>query len=147
MKRADLTAICKLERKIFPDPWPRSSFEALFGADGIGMIVAAHEGEVIGYACWEVCDRAAHLTNLAVAPEWRRKAVAKRLLQHILQVVAAEECRLVMLEVRPSSRDALSFYEESGFHKVYVKPDYYRRPTEDALVMIRQLQHGDRQDT
>ncbi|UCD63183.1 MAG: ribosomal protein S18-alanine N-acetyltransferase [Candidatus Zixiibacteriota bacterium] len=139
MTESDLRAVVKLERLIFPDPWSAAAFKEQLATDGWGAIVAEYEGRVIGYACYYVVLGESHLTNIAVRGDYRRKSVAKQLLENILQVVLGYNCEYIFLEVRPSNRGAVAFYERHGFDILYRRPNYYRKPVEDALVMGRYL--------
>jgi len=139
MVEADLAQVMDLEREIFPDPWPKSAFEEQFENSDWGSLVAESGGVITGYACFMVAGEEAHLTNIAVAKAFRRKSVAKRLLEPILEVVKEKGCEFILLEVRPSNTGAIAFYERSGFRELYKRPRYYRSPQEDALVMVRYL--------
>ena len=77
------------------------------------------------------------MTNLAVVLKHRRKSVARQLLEHIFRLVTEHRCEYLILEVRPSNTDAGAFYEKLGFTFLCRQPNYYRRPVEDALVMVR----------
>jgi ribosomal-protein-alanine N-acetyltransferase len=76
---------------------------------------------------------------MAVHPDFRRKSVAKRLLDRILQLALDQSCGQILLEVRPSNEAARRFYELAGFVELYRRPGYYHHPREDALVMILNL--------
>ena len=76
------------------------------------------------------------MTNLAVADSYRRKSVASRLLEYILDIARNKGCEHILLEVRPQNKDAIAFYENAGFKLLYCRPNYYRNPVEDALVMV-----------
>lgn len=136
---ADIDQVQALEKGIFPDPWPRAAFEEQLRGPQWGAIVAESDGRVIGYACYLIVTTESHLTNLAVDPAYRRKSVAKRLLARILEIVNESQCEMLLLEVRTSNHAAISFYERFGFELLYRRPNYYRRPVEDALVMVRHL--------
>jgi [ribosomal protein S18]-alanine N-acetyltransferase len=71
------------------------------------------------------------LLNLAVAPEWRRRGLARALLQDL----AGRHPGLLYLEVRESNESALRFYKSFGFEEVGRRPGYYRTPSEGAVVM------------
>lgn len=144
MVAGDLSTLLELERKIFPDPWPRSAFEDILTDDAWGGLVAECDGEVVGYASWLLIDVESHLTNIAVPPEYRRKSVAKTLLERILEVVQQRGAEYILLEVRASNAVAFAFYEAYGFTLLQRRPRYYRNPSEDALVMIR---HFDKEET
>ncbi|MBD3258944.1 ribosomal-protein-alanine N-acetyltransferase, partial [candidate division GN15 bacterium] len=93
----------------------------------------------IGYACYVFISDEAHLANIAVVPAYRRKSVAKQLLDRILQLAQEAGCRLILLEVRASNNAARRFYEKAGFTELYQRPRYYRHPVEDAVVMLLPL--------
>lgn len=139
MTESDLADVVRLERKIFPDPWPLSAFAELVSSENPGIIVGESNGDIVGYASYYVVENESHLTNIAVDPEHRRKSVAKRLLQNILRIVQERGCDRILLEVRPSNVGAIAFYEKHGFRLLYRKPSYYRRPIEDAQIMVRYL--------
>src|SRR5271157_2018125 len=64
------------------------------------------------------------LLNLAVAPECRRRGVARKLVESLL----VESSGVVYLEVRESNRVARRFYNRMGFQEVSSRPGYYRAP-------------------
>lgn len=136
---ADIPQVVKLEKTIFPDPWSPAAFEEQVTGDCWGGIVAESDGEIIGYACWYTVTGESHLTNIAVEPKYRRKSVAKQLLDDILQVVTDNNCEYMFLEVRPSNTEAIAFYKRYQFEVMCRRPDYYRQPVEDALVMGKYL--------
>lgn len=139
MTGADITRVMQIEKVIFPDPWSSEAFKEQMKGDGWNAIVAECDGGIIGYACYYIVAGEAHLTNIGVEPKYRRKSVAKQLLDNILQVVTESNCEYIFLEVRPSNHGAVAFYERFHFDVLYRRPDYYREPVEDALVMGRYL--------
>ncbi len=140
MTPEDIGAVYALELEIFPDAWPRAAFDEIFIEDAWGATVAEVDGEIVGYACHMIVAGEAHLANMAVAPAWRRKLVAKQLLDRILKFALDDACGIILLEVRPSNEAARRFYEKAGFLALYRRPGYYRHPVEDAVVMVRHLQ-------
>ena len=71
------------------------------------------------------------LLNLAVAPEFRRQGVARKLVKALL----AASPGVVYLEVRESNRAARKFYNCMGFQEVSSRSGYYQAPPEAAIVM------------
>jgi len=142
MRTADLKRVLSLERKIFSDSWPMLAFREHLSYRDAGGLVAQSDDGIIGYACYRFEYGDIHLTNLAVAPAYRRKSVAKQLLAHILDLAAQRDCDLIFLEVRASNRAARGFYEKAGFAVMDRNPGYYNDPVEDALIMSRRLMHN-----
>jgi [ribosomal protein S18]-alanine N-acetyltransferase len=139
MTNGDLDEVVRLEALIFPDAWPESSFKEMLADKDWGALVAETDGRIVGYACYLVVVDEAHVANIAVHPDYRRKSVAKRLLDRILGIARDESCVQIFLEVRPSNTAARTFYEHAGFVELYRRPGYYRQPREDALVMVMPL--------
>lgn len=71
------------------------------------------------------------ILNLAVAPEHRRRGVARSLVEAWLRGVKGD----VFLEVRASNEAAQKFYKSLGFQVVSVRSEYYSSPVETAIVM------------
>ena len=78
-----------------------------------------------------VAEGETELLNLAVATEFRRQGVARKLVESLL----AESPGMVYLEVRESNRGARTFYNYMGFQDVSSRSGYYQAPSEAAIVM------------
>jgi [ribosomal protein S18]-alanine N-acetyltransferase len=139
MTRSDIPAIVLIESRIFPDPWPSVAFEEELDNDSRGIIVAEAGGVIVGYAGYIIGPGEAHLTNIGVAPEFRGNAIAKNLLNSILEISRKGECDYIFLDVRPSNTAAINLYNQFGFFELYRRPKYYRMPPEDAVVMVKTL--------
>lgn len=133
----DLPAILSIERIAFSDPWTADAFRSMLGQDHVLTTVAERDGRLVGYSvAWAVGDEA-ELANLAVAPEHRGTGVAKRLLDHLLDDLDARGGATIYLEVRDSNAPAQGLYRSRGFTAAGRRKGYYRKPTEDAVVMRR----------
>jgi ribosomal-protein-alanine N-acetyltransferase len=75
------------------------------------------------------------LLNLAVAPAFRRRGLATRLVEWLLQPSETAAAISVFLEVRESNLGARAFYKHLGFQEVSVRPNYYAFSSESAIVM------------
>jgi ribosomal-protein-alanine N-acetyltransferase len=71
------------------------------------------------------------ILNLAVAPEFRRRQVARELLRAVLRDPRGD----IFLEVRESNVAARKFYESIGFEEIQIRKKYYHSPPETAIVM------------
>ena len=79
---------------------------------------------------------------MAVHPKRRREGIARALLGVVLTEARARDLRLIVLEVRPSNREAIGLYESLGFRVTGRRRGYYYDTGEDALVMEARL-HAD----
>jgi ribosomal-protein-alanine N-acetyltransferase len=138
----DAPRIAALERECFPDPWsPAGVKEALSLATGLGL-VAEVAGLVEGYILTRWVADTAEILNLAVTPDHRRAGIASALLGEALRELERRGVGDVFLEVRQSNRPAQALYRDWGFRVAGMRPAYYRRPVEDALVLRRALGEG-----
>lgn len=138
MRRADLAQVHALEEIIFPTPWSMNSYEFELERNPASeqwVIEADGEAKVAAYAvCWLLGDEL-HIANLAVAAEFRRVGLGRRLLEHMLHRAAAAGLHSATLEVRVSNEAAQALYTSFGFHEVARRKAYYRDNQEDALLM------------
>lgn len=98
--------------------------------------VCVEDGRVAGFlVARPTAPDECELLNLAVAPEFRRRGMARRLLKSLLKREEACAAYSVFLEVRESNLAARAFYRSLGFRELSVRPNYYDQPLEPAIVM------------
>jgi ribosomal-protein-alanine N-acetyltransferase len=135
----DLNEIERIERASYPTPWSRSMFAGEL-AKPSSLSVGAFDresGALVGYLVISRYVDAWHVMNVAVAPERRRRGVARTLLEHLFEVTGGDERRGYTLEVRVSNEGAIKLYERLGFVARGVRRGYYTDNREDALIMWR----------
>ena len=116
--------------------WSRDSFVAEINNQISNYSCATNkENRIVGYlGLWKIIDEA-HITNLAVHPDFRRKGVAKLLLFYLFYQCYKEKIKYLTLEVRVSNEGAINLYESFGFKSLGVRKKYYQNNNEDALIM------------
>jgi ribosomal-protein-alanine N-acetyltransferase len=94
--------------------------------------VAVVEGTVAGFLVSRRTAPDEHeILNMAVGPSYRRRGVARGLLEHVLGASAGAW----FLEVRESNIAALNLYKQFGFRETGRRGAYYENPCEAAIVM------------
>ena len=133
----DLAAIEKIERRSYPTPWSRSMFAGEIVKPTSICVGAfdAESGDLAGYMIVSRYVDAWHLMNIAVAPEHRRRRVARTLLDHMFEATNIPGHRGYTLEVRVSNSDAIRLYESVGFTSRGIRRGYYTDNREDAMIM------------
>lgn len=132
---ADAPQIAALEQAIFPDPWSAEGIaEVLRTPSCLGLAAETH-GQVVGYVLARRVADTAEILNLAVSPAQRRAGLGGALLDQAMDLLRGRGAREVFLEVRVSNDAARRLYEARGFRVAGMRRAYYRRPTEDALVL------------
>jgi len=142
---ARIEEVLPIERVSFSDPWSREMFRSeLMVGGGTYARLAERDGILIGYLCAVLVADEAHVGNLAVDPRERRQGVAQALLDDLFETARERRIRRVTLEVRESNQNARKFYYKNDFIDIAIRKNYYRNPTEDAIVMLRTLPEGPR---
>lgn len=132
--RHDLRALEQLERACFSDPWSPQGLADVVADRLCVTLVVEEDSEVTGYAMARVVAGQAEILTLGVSPARRRQGIARVMLERLLSILAERGAEEVWLEVRASNLAAQALYRGYGFLPGGMRPAYYRRPTEDALV-------------
>jgi ribosomal-protein-alanine N-acetyltransferase len=137
LKLRDLGAIEEIERTSYPTPWSRSMFAGELAKPSSICLgaVEADKDELVGYLIISRYVDAWHVMNIAVAPEYRRRGIARSLMERLFEVTARDARRGYTLEVRVSNEAAIRLYEELGFKTRGIRRGYYTDNREDALIM------------
>lgn len=148
----DLPAVVEIERASFADPWSQESFASSIEPQRMRFLVAEEgdgaalgrpdpsgEPRILGYVVALLLFEEAEIANLAVAPWARRRGVGGLLLDRVSADLAAVGVRSVYLDVRESNAGARALYASRSFAVVGRRRGYYRHPTEDALLLKRDL--------
>jgi [ribosomal protein S18]-alanine N-acetyltransferase len=139
LKLRDLSAIEEIERASYPTPWSRSMFAGEL-AKPSSICLGAFDGTRDGLVGYLIISRyvdAWHVMNIAVAPDYRRRGIARALMERLFEVTARDARRGYTLEVRVSNEAAIQLYEALGFRARGIRRGYYTDNREDALIMWR----------
>jgi ribosomal-protein-alanine N-acetyltransferase len=137
VREQDLDEILEVENLSFTNPWTREMYAWELRNPEVSHLAAlrTHDGIVQGFVGFWVIFDELHLNNLAVRPEARGRGYGAALLTHALTEGARLGARQATLEVRRSNLAARRLYERFGFELMGLRPRYYARPDEDALVL------------
>ncbi|OFI46445.1 ribosomal-protein-alanine N-acetyltransferase [Floricoccus penangensis] len=111
-------------------PWTfEQTFSDLLKVDTI-YFLAYHEEKPIGFlSAVEVMDEI-EITNVAVIQDFRGQGISSDLLSRLLKFDGT-----FFLEVRKSNEVAKSLYKKYNFQAFHERKNYYKNPTEDAILM------------
>ena len=131
----DVVNIDKLSFKI---PWSRDAYMLEIEKNKCARYrVIVKEGKVIAYGgMWIVVDEA-HITNIAVHPDYREKGLGNAIVEDMLDLARFLNIASMTLEVRVSNTPAIKLYSKYGFTEVALRKGYYADTKEDAIIMWR----------
>ncbi|HYL99692.1 MAG TPA: ribosomal protein S18-alanine N-acetyltransferase [Blastocatellia bacterium] len=149
MREADLLEVVRLEESTGLNRWGYEAYrrELLKNKNAIMLVardqtLSGAEHSVLGFfAGWVVVDEL-HVNNIATRKDSRRIGIGQSLLEAAIDEGRQRGVRFVLLEVRASNNAAQSLYAKLRFRFVGRRRDYYRSPTEDALMMRLDLSGG-----
>lgn len=137
MRRRHLRRVLSIEGRVYPRPWSASLFlSELAQRSTRSYLVARYDGDVVGYAGLMFSGPEAHVTNIAVDPDFHGRKIGSRLLLAIVTEAIARGAESISLEVRVANLAAQAMYQKFGFSVVSTRKGYYIETNEDAYVMV-----------
>ncbi len=140
MQVADLEQVLQIEHQSFSMPWSNHLFRSELKSATSHLLAArlvADPDTIAGYIGYRVVVDEMHIVIVAVEPRWRRRGVAKQMLNQAIEHAIGNACTKATLEVRVSNVEAQQLYYQQRFTPMGTRPKYYMRPTEDALILWR----------
>lgn len=136
MNIEDIDQVMVIEHESFTIPWSREAFyNELVQNQFAVYLVLKVEDRIVGYCgVWIVVDEA-HITNVAILPEYRGRKLGEALMRKVIEVAKEKGAKTMTLEVRMTNTIAQSLYRKLGFQGGAIRKNYYIDNHEDALVM------------
>lgn len=131
----DAEFIAQIERNCFSTPWTTEQIKN--SDDSTAFFLAKTKEKVVGYGgMYTVLDEG-YITNIGVLPEFRRRGIGAKIVKALIDFSIEKSLSFLSLEVRPSNIAAIKLYKSFGFEEVGRRKNFYRLPSEDALIMTR----------
>lgn len=135
MNASDVEAASKIESEVFSMPWSPEDFLEMVEADYAHYYVAEVDGVLAG--CCGIRDIVGEgeITNVVVAADFRKRGIGRKMMEYMLKEADERGIGDCTLEVRISNAPAIRLYESLGFKGEGIRPHFYEKPVEDALIM------------
>ncbi|MBN9415085.1 MAG: GNAT family N-acetyltransferase [Candidatus Eremiobacteraeota bacterium] len=138
----DLESVHALELELFGEEvWSREHLSRALSDTGQEFRLAVDGELLVGYLWldWTACERGTvELDGLVVAPAYRRRKVAERLLHWAVERALQAGWPRLQLKVRADNLPALKLYSKFGFHKAEELPGVYGGK-DGLLLRLEQL--------
>ena len=137
MTKKDIDGVIAIEEKAYgPHHWSKDSFMNELNNDlAYYYSLFTNDGHLAAYAgCWHVLEEA-HITNVAVSVDYRKRHYGEALLKRIIDDGYEGMIKYITLEVRVSNTPAINLYSKYGFTSFGTRKKYYQDNNEDALIM------------
>lgn len=139
LKVEDSAAVAEMEQQIFSDPWSEKSVMETVQQKQSVCFAAEKAGHILGYLLVYHAADEAEIARIAVQKEARRQGAAGKLMQALEHYCEKHKMEKLLLDVRESNEAARSFYTKNGFVEDGIRQGFYTNPSEDAVLMSRQL--------
>ena len=131
----DLDRVLEIEHACFSDPWHISTFRIQLMFENAIYVVADDGGKMLGYAGMLHIVDEGEILNVAVCPNHRQRGAGNALILHLIEIAKQKGAVALTLEVRASNTAAKELYKKHRFEDVGLRKEYYKNPTEDAIIM------------
>jgi ribosomal-protein-alanine N-acetyltransferase len=140
MTEHDLVEVCAIEEMSDLSAWGWDAYhnELQSHPDTIMLVVRhshSQDRQIAGFMVARLFADELHINNVAFRPEFRGRGLGSDLLLTTLEQARKRNALIAHLEVRAGNEEAQRMYQKCGFAVVGRRKNYYRQPTEDALLM------------
>ncbi|WP_392531724.1 ribosomal protein S18-alanine N-acetyltransferase [Nostoc sp. C117] len=140
-----LSALLELDQACFGGLWTMEGYLRELdspNSDLLGLFSPVSNSRLLGMGCfWSILEEA-HITILAVHPQYQRQGLGQALLYSLIKAASDRGLERATLEVRASNLGAIYLYQKFGFQTAGRRRGYYQDNGEDALVLwLPDLQH------
>ena len=137
MELRDVEAVVEIERICFTTPWSEKAYrDTLANENALYLVAETEDTQTLVGMCGvlKIIDEG-DISNVAVHPDYRRKNIAKHMMEELLVRGQSFGVDAFTLEVRAGNEAAIKLYEYFGFRTEGVRKRFYDKPVEDALIM------------
>ncbi len=135
MQESDIPALVEMEQDIFSMPWSEQNFAYLLTREYCLYLVAEKADKIVGFAGLTKLGNEGDIDKVMVREDCRGEGVSSILMEKLLEEGRKRGIEAFTLEVRAGNAPAIGLYTKFGFASEGVRPRFYDKPVEDALIM------------
>lgn len=136
MIRRDMPSVLRIENASFEYPWTEEDFlSCLRMRSCVGIVAEDIDGNIAGFAIYDLEKSEVRVLSLAVAAERRRDGVGRAIVEKVIYKSVASGRNGVVAEVRETNLQAQLFFRKMGFRAVAIVKEFYEDTNEDAYRM------------
>ena len=125
-----LDKLCEIEEKCFDqEAFTKRQISYLLTDYNTIAVLARIENDIAGFIITQVeveeNTEFGHIITINVAPNYRRKGIATKLLHEIENLLKQKSINQCRLEVREDNKHAIILYKKLGYKNVGILENYY----------------------
>ncbi len=134
----DLDKIAEIETAAFFHGWTRENLRKEFNASFSVMLVAEFDNEIVGYiSAWKITGEI-QINRLAVIDAYRKRGIARRLIETLIAHCCMRPPYKILLEVREKNNAARALYKSLGFSENGLRKNYYQ--DDNAILLVKEIE-------
>ncbi|WP_164470847.1 ribosomal protein S18-alanine N-acetyltransferase [Vaginisenegalia massiliensis] len=119
--------------------WSQSMTQQDFQNPNAEYYVMLKGTVVLGYVALHLIIDEATINMIYLEPEFRQQGLATALMNFVIDQLTARKLKHLFLEVRESNWTARKLYQRTGFQELTIRHNYYSNPSENGVIMQRDL--------
>jgi len=135
----DLEKVLELDELCFGGLWSLDAYKReIESPNSYLLIININQDlskKVIGLGCFWAILEEAHITILAIHPNFQRQGLGSLLLENLLNEAVKRKLERATLEVGENNNKAINLYQKFGFKEAGRRKKYYKKTGEDALIL------------
>lgn len=137
-----LSQLKTIDRACLGDFWSLEAYQREIDSPNNCILGLTNEKQqLLGFGClWAILEEA-HITVLAVRPEYQGQGFGKAIVWGLLKKARDRQLEWATLEVRESNHIAIALYRSFDFEEIGRRAKYYEITGEDALILWRKGLH------
>jgi len=138
-----LEEVIELDNLCFGGLWSLDGYKREINSPNSELLILTQkikeQEKIIGLGCFWAILEEAHLTILAIHPDFQGQGLGKLLLSNLLELAQKRGLERATLEVGENNEKALNLYQKFGFKIAGRRKKYYQATGEDALILWKKL--------
>ena len=123
MLHRDMSSVIEIENKSFDDPWSAQEFSKTLMSRNSGLVAEVNKS-IAGFVVYELHKTHLVISNLAVAPEFKRQGIGKAIIDRLKDKLSVSRRWFIEACVRETNLQAQLFFRSMDFRAKFVK-DYF----------------------
>ena len=133
----DIIDILSLDKEYFSNNFDENFYLEYIGKQRV--IVSENEKSIVGYILFNQILDEAEIYKIVVSKDFRKKQIAFKIMEFLLEDLQKNDVKKIFLEVRKSNIPAINLYKKCGFIEIREIVDYYTNPKEDGIMMLKEV--------
>ena len=146
--KSNLKNLRLLNASILPIHYTAKFYQNVLQNPDLSRLALWNE-KYVGMVCCKIDSDVLYIMTLGCLVLYRRKKIGTSLLNFVLELSRAENCRAIHLHVHSSNDEAVQFYEKFGFSVKETIENYYRylKPTTGLFLERSMISDCDEKDS